>query len=385
MRSLSRRTRPVRKLYLDCASTTMIHPEVLKAYTELLNAEFYNVDALYDDANKLKKMMEKSREATARLLKVKTEEIIFTSGASEANSLAVKGLALKNRSYGQHIITSAYEHASVLNAMKQLENNFGFEITYLKPNAQGIITPAMVQAFLRDDTILVSIMHVNNEIGAINPVEEIAQMVKYKSNAFMHVDQTQALGKLPLALHDIDLASFSAHKIEGIKGSGILVKKKHVELLPLINGGQQEQNMRGGTSNALVNILFAKTLRLALENQERNHEKMIKLHDHLLLALRKIPQIMINSLEPSVPSIINFSCSSLTSEVMLNALNARGIMVSALSTCHSKQQASHVLESLGYDHQRIIHSLRISFDHHTTFDDLDYFIENLKEIIKKYD
>ncbi len=375
----------MRKLYLDCASTTKIHPEVLSTYTDLLKDEYYNVDALYDNATKIKKMMERSREVTASLLKVKDDEIIFTSGASEANSLAIKGLALRYQVQGKHIITSAYEHASVLNAMKQLETSFGFEITYIKPNNQGIITAEMVQKFLRDDTILVSIMHVNNEIGAINPVEEIAKLVKYESNAFMHVDQTQALGKMAIILDDIDLASFSAHKIEGIKGSGILVKKKHVELLPLINGGQQEHNLRGGTSNALVNILFAKTLRLALENQERYHEKMINLHDHLLVALQNIPQITINSLEPSVPTIINFSCSSLTSEVMLNALNARGIMVSALSTCHSKQQASHVLESLGYDHQRIIHSLRVSFDHHTTFDDLDYFIDNLKEIIKIYD
>ena len=375
----------MRKLYLDCASTTKVHPEIYNAYIKLLADEYYNVDALYDDATKVKSMMEKSRDAIAKMLNVKADEIFFTSGSSESNSTAIKGTALKYQNIGKHIITSAYEHASVLNAMQQLENDFGFDITYLKPNKQGIISADMVMNAMKDNTILVSIMHVNNEIGAINPVEEIAHYVKYKSKALMHVDETQAVGKLSINLKDIDLASISAHKIEGLKGSGILVKKKHVNLLPLINGGQQEQNLRGGTSNALVNILFAKTLRLALENQVNYHEKMIKLHDHLLAMLKDIPQITINSLEPSVPSIINFSCSSLTSEVMLNALNARGIMVSALSTCHSKMNSSHVLESLGYDHQRIIHSLRLSFDYHTTMDDLDYFIKNLKEIINIYD
>ena len=375
----------MRKLYLDCASTTKVHPEIYNAYIKLLADEYYNVDALYDDATKVKSMMEKSRDAIAKMLNIKSDEIIFTSGSSEANSTAIKGVALKYQSVGKHIITSAYEHASVLNAMQQLENDFGFEVSYLKPNKQGIISVEMVKNVIKDNTILVSIMHVNNEIGAINPVEQIAHYVKYNSKAFMHVDETQAIGKLPINLKDIDLASISAHKIEGLKGSGILVKKKHVNLLPLINGGQQEQNLRGGTSNSLVNILFAKTLRIAFENQQKYHEKMVELHDHLLAMLKNIPQITINSLEPSVPSIINISCSSLTSEVMLNALNARGIMVSALSTCHSKMNTSHVLESLGYDYQRIIHSLRISFDYHTTIDDLDYFIKNLKEIINIYD
>ncbi|MCI5773119.1 MAG: cysteine desulfurase [Erysipelotrichaceae bacterium] len=374
-----------RKLYLDCASTTPIHPEVLATYTKLLNDSFYNVDALYDDATTIKKMMEKSREATAKLLNVDSEEILFTSGASEANSLATKGLALKNQHLGRHIITSAYEHASVLNAIKQLEETFGFEVTYLKPNENGIISEQMVKQALRNDTILVSIMHVNNEVGAINPVESIAKIVKYDSNAFMHVDETQALGKIKINLKDIDLASFSAHKIEGLKGSGILYKKRHVELLALINGGQQEHNLRGGTSNALVNILFAKTLRIALENQQKYAKHLHALHDHFIQCLQQEAKIQINSLEPSVDAIINFSCRSLTSEVMLNALNARGIMVSALSTCHSKSSTSHVLASLGYDDDRIKHSLRVSFDHHLTIDDIDYFMANLKEIIQKYD
>lgn len=372
----------MRKVYLDCASTTNVHPEVYKTYTDLLASSFYNVDALYDGATKIKNMMEKSRSAIANMLHVSKDDIIFTSGSSEANSMAIKGVALAAK--GKHLITSSYEHASVLNAFKQLEEVFGYEVTYLDPNDDGIISVDMVKKAMKDDTVLVSIMYVNNEVGAINPVNDIAKFVKYHTNAYFHVDATQALAKLPIDLKNIDMASFSAHKIEGLKGSGILVKKKHVPIIPLINGGQQEDGIRGGTSNALVNICFAKTLRLALENQDKYHDYLKYIHDHLIEELLKIDGIVINSKHISVDTIVNFSVDGLTSEVMLNALNSRNIMVSALSTCHSKQNTSHVLKSMGYDENRIKHSLRISFDYHNTMEDIDYFIANLKEIIKIY-
>ena len=372
----------MRKVYLDCASTTNVHPEVYKTYINLLASSFYNVDALYDDATKIKSMMERSREAIADMLHVHKEDIIFTSGSSEANSMAVKGVALASNK--KHLITSSYEHASVLNAFKQLEEVFGYEVTYLDPNEDGIISAEMVAKAIRNDTALVSIMYVNNEVGAINPVNDIGAYIKYHTDAYFQVDATQALGKLPIDLKDIDMMSFSAHKIEGLKGSGILVKKKHIPMIPLINGGQQEDGIRGGTSNALVNICFAKTLRLSLENQDKYHDHIHMLHEHLLDELLKIDGIVINSKKISVDSIVNFSVAALTSEVMLNALNSRNIMVSALSTCHSKLNTSHVLTSMKYDDNRIKHSLRVSFDYHTTMDDIDYFITKLKEIIKIY-
>lgn len=372
------------KLYLDCASTTNVHPEVLKTYTNFLASSFYNVDALYDEATKLDSMMENSRQTAAKLLNVNANEVIFTSGASEANSLAIKGFALANRNLGNHLITSMYEHASVLNAFKQLEEVFGFDVTYLKPNHDGIIDEDNLRFHLRKDTILVSIMHVNNEVGVINPVSQLAKIVKYESNACMHSDETQALGKLDIDTKNIDLLSFSAHKIEGLKGSGLLVKKQHIKLLPLINGGQQEQGLRGGTSNALVNLCFAKTLRLALENKERYHAYLEDLANYTINELGKIDGIVLNRCSCSVPNIINFSNNVLPSEVLLNALNAKNIMCSALSTCHSHSASSHVLESLGYDNKRISHSLRISFDYHHTKDDIDYFIKSLKEIFNAY-
>ena len=253
------------KVYLDAVSTTAVNPEVLDTYKKLLDKYYCNSDALYDDGVAIYDMQEKSRKMIGQMLGVSSNEVIFTSGASEANSLAIKGLAL-NHQNKKHLITSIYEHSSAYNSFKQLENDFGFEVTYLKPDCNGNITAQMVKQALRDDTLLVSIMMVNNEIGSVNNIEEIGEVVKKHSGTFFHTDITQALGKTRIKLNNVDMASFSAHKIHGLKGSGVLIKKQHVQLLPLISGGQQEFSLRGGTSNALENIVLAKTLRIALEH-----------------------------------------------------------------------------------------------------------------------
>ena len=225
------------KVYLDAVSTTGVDEKVLETYKKLLDEYYCNSDALYDDGVAIYDMQEKARALIAGMLGVKKDELIFTAGASEANSLAIKGLALKHRDR-KHLITSIYEHSSVYNSFRQLEEDFGFEVTYLDPDENGQITPVAVKEALRDDTLLVSIMHVNNEIGAINDVEEIAKIVKRHPGTYFHCDITQSLGKLDIDLANIDMASFSAHKIHGLKGSGALMKKQFVELLPLISGGQ---------------------------------------------------------------------------------------------------------------------------------------------------
>ncbi len=217
------------KIYFDTASTTPIHPEILGGYCRLLETEFYNSDALYDGATKLAKMMEKSRESIADLLDVYPEEIIFTSGATEANNLAIKGIAFQYPEK-KHLITTQIEHSSVLNVFKRLENDFGYDVTYLPVNSDGVVSLEDLQNAIRKDTLLISIMMVNNEVGSIQPVLEMKQWIKMNTQAFFHVDAVQALGKIPVDCKDIDLISFSAHNIEGLKGSGILVKKKHVQL-----------------------------------------------------------------------------------------------------------------------------------------------------------
>ena len=366
------------KVYLDAVSTTNVNKEVLDTYKKLLDEHYCNSDALYDDGVAIFDMQEKSRKNIADLLSVNKDEIIFTAGSSEANSLAIKGLALKHRDK-KHLITSIYEHSSTYNSFKQLEDEFGFDVTYLVPDENGNITAEMVKDSLRDDTLLVSIMMVNNEIGAVNDINEIGKIVKKHSRTYFHADITQALGKVDVDLSNVDMASFSAHKIHGLKGSGVLVKKQHVELLPIISGGQQEYSLRGGTSNALENIVLAKTLRIALENMNKNKAYLKQLHDYLIAELTGL--VTINSKMNGLDTLINIS-TSIQSEVLLNALNEKGIMVSSKSTCGSrKNELNRSLSALGIDEN---YAIRVSFDYTNTKDELKYFVDSLKEILDRY-
>ena len=366
------------KIYFDHVSTTRPDPEVLETYFNLLTTQYCNSDALYDDGVTLYRLQEQSRARIAEMLRVAPEEVIFTSGASEANNLALKGVAFRKGK--GHIISSYYEHSSVHEALKQLRGH-GFEVTLIRPDSSGKIDPEKVRAALKENTILVSIMQVNNELGCENDIRAIKEIVRKESHAYFHCDITQALGKCEVDLNDIDLASFSAHKIHGLKGSGVLIRKRHVELEPLISGGQQEFSLRGGTSNAPVNIVLAKTLRKALEKRESNQQKITLLHAYLLDRLKEIEGIRINSPEGSIVNLLNIS-TPVKSEVMLNCLNLRGIMVSSKSTCGSrKSEVSRSLEALGIDDE---YALRISLSEENTEEEIDVLIETLKESIKKY-
>ena len=366
------------KVYLDAVSTTAVNTEVLDTYKQLLDKHYCNSDALYDDGVAIYDMQEKSRKMIADLLGVNKDEIIFTSGASEANSLAIKGLALKHLEK-KHLVTSIYEHSSAYNSFKQLEEEFGYEVTYLYPDENGNITTQMVNDALRDDTLLVSIMMVNNETGAVNNISEIAKLVKKHSGTYFHSDITQALGKIDIDLSNVDMASFSAHKIHGLKGSGVLVKKQHVELLPIISGGQQEFSIRGGTSNALVNIVLAKTLRIALEHLNNDQAYLKQLHDYLIDGLKDI--CVINSRPGGLSTLINIS-TSIQSEVLLNALNEKDIMVSSKSTCGSrKNEPNRSLKALNIDEN---YAIRVSFDYTNKKDEIKYFVDSLKEILDRY-
>ena len=366
------------RVYLDAVSTTNINKDVLETYKKLLDEHYCNSDALYDDGVAIYDMQEKSRKLICDMLKVNDNELIFTAGASEANSLAIKGLALKHRDK-KHLITTIYEHSSVYNSFKQLEEEFGFDVTYLKPDDNGVISAEAVKSVLRDDTLLVSIMMVNNEIGAINDIKAIGDVVKKHSGTYFHTDITQALGKVDIDLSNVDMASFSAHKIHGLKGSGALMRKQHVELLPIISGGQQEFSIRGGTSNALANIVLAKTLRIALENKDKYDAYLSDLHDYLMNRLNGL--VTINSKDSALKTLVNIS-TPIKSEVLLNALNSKGVMVSSKSTCGSrKNEKNRALSALNVDED---YAIRVSFDYTNTKEDIDYFIESLKEILDKY-
>ena len=374
----------MRRVDFDSASTTNVQAQVLKTYIDLLQKEYANSESLYDEGVAMHLKLEKARAAIASLLQVQAQEIIFTSGASESNSAAIKGVCFAQRDK-KHILTTSIEHSSVRHAVAQMAEIFNYEVTYLSVSEKGVISLEEMKKSLREDTAIVSIMAVNNEVGSIQPIQEVGEYVKKHSHAYFHVDLTQAIGKVELDMKYIDLASMSAHKMNGLKGSGILIKKKHVPFVPLINGGEQEFGLRGGTANALVDLVLAKTLRLYLEEQKKKRPHIQALKKRLVTGLRKLEGVWINSPSEGIANIVNFSYPKIPSEVMQNALNKKGFMVSAKSTCDSKSsEPSEVLMAMGLGRDRSLSSIRVSFHGENTLEEVDSFLKAYREVIQQY-
>jgi cysteine desulfurase len=370
-------------IFLDYASTTPIDQDVLNSYWEILNRYYANSASNHQLGLEVDSLQNQARNQIANILKVKMDEIIFTSGSSESNNFAIKGVAFKYKNRGKHIITSSIEHKSVLECCKQLEKEFGFEVTYLEPNEDGKITIEALEKSIRKDTILVSIMYVNNEIGTINPIPEIGKFLSDKPTIIFHCDATQAIGKIPVDLNNVDLVSISAHKIYGLKGSGILVKKKNIELLPLIAGGGQEYGYRSGTSNWPVNVMFAKTLRLAFDSQIDNYNHVLKLKEKIIDHLQGIENIQINTpAQNASPYIINFSIKNKKAAVIAQAFDDHGVCLSTISACSTKtEMPSHVIYETFKDIKRAESSIRVSMSKYTTFEEITKFLMVLDEIM----
>ena len=277
------------------------------------------------------------------------------------------------------------EHSSVYQSCIQLRDVCGFEVDFISVNQNGEFNLKELEEKIRDDTILVTLMYVNNEVGMIFPIQKVYQIIQKKNpKVKLHVDMVQALGKLPIDLSYVDLASFSAHKIYGLKGSGVLYKKASTSLVPLINGGQQEQQLRGGTSNTATHTMFAKTLRLALENLDQNYRYVTSLNQYVRNQLDQIPDIVINTPTQNVsPYILNFSCVGYKPEVILHALEMHECYVSTKSTCAShKNDVSRTLQMMGIDEKIAKSAIRISFSHQTTQEEIDEFLFYLKQVLK---
>lgn len=371
-------------IYFDNSSTTSVRPEVRSVYGQLLETTFGNPDSLHAVGRKAGDLLEASRKHIASMLGVDPLEIIFTGCASESNTLAIVGYALANQNRGKHILISSVEHPSADHSASWLES-FGFEVERLPINEKGIVTPECVKEHMRKDTILVSTMHVNNEVGAINPIEEIEKVVHTNPTCAYHVDAVQSFSKIDVPFSILDMVTISAHKIHGLKGSALLMKKKNIRVVPIVQGGQQEQGLRGGTENAPANIVLAKTIRLALEEQALSYRHVKKLNDYIRNQLKEIPGAHVNSPNEALPYILNIGFDQITSEVLLNALDARGICVSAKSTCSSHStNASAVLMAMGLGEKRATHMIRLSFDGTNTMDEAKTFIKVCKEIINSY-
>ena len=373
-----------RIIYLDNASTSKVNPEVLESFNQITLQYFANPSSIHRLGQESSRLLEKSREQILDLLHLKNHEVIFTSGATEANNLAIKGYALANRQRGNHIITAVTEHPSVLNTIKQL-TNYGFEVTILPVNKKGVVEVNSLKAAIKENTILVSIMAVNNEIGAINPIKEIGELLKQYPKIAFHVDMTQAIGKVFIPLENIDMFSFAGHKIHGLLGSGALIKEKKIILEPQNNGGGQENNNRSGTNTVALSASLAKALRLALNKQKENFETVSKLRDYLISYLRSNDdKFVINSLDQNNPYIVNFSLLNRKASVVVEALSNKGIMVSSLSACHSKNEDySYVVYALTNDMKLAHNTVRVSFSYENTLNDVELLIRALDIIVKE--
>jgi len=370
-------------IYFDNAATTPINPEVVSTFTRLSHDIFANPHSNHQLGYQARDLLTQARQQILTLLGLKEHTLIFTSGATESNNLALQGISLAYRQRGNHLITSAGEHPSVLNVFYHLRDFFGFTLTILHLTDEGIIQLADLEKALNEHTILVSIMAVNNQTGAVNPVEKIAKLTKKWPKCFFHSDITQALGKIDIDYTDVDLLSFSAHKIHGFKGSGALIMRKNITLLPLLFGGDQEDGLRSGTVAVPLDVSLALALRLALEQQKKNNERIAIIHHWLYDQLLLEEEVLMNSPRDGSVFIINFSLKSLPSSVVVEALSNAQIMVAATAACSDhKKGASSVVLAMFNNQKRAKNTLRLSLSYQNTMEEAEIFMQTIKSIFK---
>lgn len=376
-------------IYLDNCSTTLPRVEVIDVITDSLTEDFGNPSSLHSLGLKSEKKIKNARELISDFLNVNREEIYFTSGGTESNNIAIQSIVNKMKNRGKHIITSKIEHPSVLNTIKHYEEK-GYDITYLDVDSSGMISLEEFERTIRKDTILVSIMHVNNEIGRIQPIDKLKAILNSKgSDALFHVDGIQGYGKVPISIKEcgIDAYSFSSHKIYGPKGVGGLYINRKNKLPSLVYGGNQEKGVRSGTENLTGIIGFGEATRIISRNfqSERKHAQCLK--EHLVEGLKtSIMNIDINTSidEDSSPYILNISFNNVKGEVLLHYLERDEIYVSTTSACcSSEKDKSYVLKSIGLNEIQIEGAIRICFSHNIELEDLDYTIEILKKSVEE--
>ncbi len=372
--------------YFDNAATTKVKNEVLQEMLPYYSEKYGNPSAVYAIAREAKKDIEKAREKVANLIGCDKKEIYFTASGSEADNTAIKAIAYKNRFKGNHIITSKIEHHAILESCEFLEKQ-GFEITYLNVDKNGFINLKELRNSIREETILISIMFANNEIGTIEPIEDIAQIAKEK-NIIFHTDAVQAVGNVNIDVKSmgIDMLSLSGHKIYGPKGIGALYVKNGIEFDKFINGGHQERNKRAGTENTAGIIGLGKASELAKESLNEHIKKVKELRDYYVEQVNnKIPNIRINgALNARLPGNSNISFEGVNGNDLLLELDNVGICASSGSACNSEETApSHVLSAIGLDSKTAKSALRVTFGEFNTKYEVDYLLENLEIAVKK--
>lgn len=376
-------------IYFDNSATTKVHPEVLTTYTKVSEAIWGNPSSLHKMGENAYNLLEQSRAQIAELLGCQKEEIFFTSGGTEGDNWAIKGTALEKGIYGKHLITTQVEHPAVLNSMKQLEK-LGFEVTYLPVDENGRVSVEDLKQALRKDTILVSVMAVNNEVGTIQPLREIARVLADHPKVHFHVDAVQAVGKglTDLIMDErVDLVTFSGHKFHAPRGVGFLYKKAGRKLAPLLSGGGQEKNLRSSTENLPAIAAMAKALRLLLENETKNvaHEQAIrqKIFEHLQ-AFDKVT--LFSQLDDKfAPHILCFAIAGVRGETIVHAFEDQGVFISTTSACSSKKgQVSSTLHAMQVDDKIATSAVRVSLDENNTIAQADKFNQIFDDIYQKF-
>lgn len=376
----------MKSMYFDNAATTRLDDEVLQEMLPYLKENYGNASSIYKLGRESRKAVEESREKISKVLNCKHNEIYFTAGGSESDNTAIKGIAKANKKKGNHIITSKIEHPAVLETCKQLEKE-GFEITYISVDENGIVDLEELKKSIKPTTILITIMFANNEIGTIQPIEEIGEIAK-ESNIYFHTDAVQAVGnaKIDVQKLNIDSLSLSGHKIYGPKGIGALYVKTGVKFEKFIDGGHQERNKRAGTENVAGIVGIGKSIELAYENLNEHNKKIKELRDYYVEQVKeKIPYIKINGdMEKRLPGNCNISFRFIEGEGLLLNLDLKGICASSGSACTSGSlDPSHVLLAIGLPHEIAHGSLRISIGKYNTKEEIDYLVENLVEIVNR--
>ncbi|MFZ2410208.1 MAG: cysteine desulfurase NifS [Candidatus Methanoperedens sp.] len=373
-----------RQVYMDHSSTTAVDPAVTEAMLPYFSDKFGNPSSIYNIGRQAKRAIEEARQKVADLIGAKKEEIIFTSSGTESDNLAIKGIAFKNRKKGDHIITSSIEHHAVLHVCKYLESQ-GFKVTYLPVNKDGIVNPADVEKAITPQTILITIMHANNEIGTLQPIEEIGKIAREKNVPF-HTDAVQTAGKLPLDVETlgVSLLSMSAHKMYGPKGVGALYLRKGTFIEPLFHGGGHERNLRSSTENVPGIVGFGKAAELA-KQRFPEEAKLADLRDRLIKGILDIKDSYLNG-HPAkrLPNNANFRFSYIEGESMILNLDMKGVAASTGSACSSTSlEPSHVLMAIGLKPEEAHGSLRLTLGRENTQEDVDYVVSILPEIVNK--
>lgn len=356
-------------IYFDNSATTKPYKEVIDSFVTVSSEFFGNPSSLHGLGGQAEKLLSQARGQIAKLLAVKPTEIYFTSGGTESNNIAIKGTALLHKNKGRHIITTSVEHASVSVTMEFLEQS-GFEITYLPVDKSGRISVDDVEKAIRKDTTLISIMQVNNEVGTLQPIEKVGEILKKHPNIVFHVDAVQGIGKVPLSLYEnrVDLCSISGHKFHGLKGTGTLFIRDGVRLAPLFSGGNQERTIRSGTENVAGVVAMSKALRLTLSKSEMGIKRMKRIQVLLRDGINKIEGVQIHTpVENSAPHILNLSIRGIKSEVLIHKLEENGIFVSTTSACSSKKKTpSKTLLAMGVAEAQADSAIRISLSFDNT-------------------